>query len=177
MPMITSNSDAIKYKGIMICQLVQMIVEKRQPMYQDGDTIIKVCTDMVTARRYGAITVELIPDPYWPSTTLDSRGRSKAFDYDSIMLYDSFAAAEDPVTLPDGSPDLDSAPMVGRTLDDLDNVWELVPAGVTRDPVTQFMDYRLAKISQGDIARIEQLYPRPGQASGLQSMEKWQMEP
>lgn len=131
--------------------------------------------------------VDIMPDPNWDRNTVDGPVFSRSFDCKidfkrkinilffntdldkSIMLYDSFTYAQ-----PDAEPDKNRAVMLGRSVTNPYITWELFPGGKFRRPGRRYISIDETKISEGDIARIAQMYPNPPVTPPEARKPEWQ---
>ncbi|KXT15967.1 hypothetical protein AC579_1428 [Pseudocercospora musae] len=96
-----------------------------------------------------------------PANFLGAGVWSKDLDWNSIMIYPSYRGekrlSEEPqgVRFPEGAY-IHRRYYAGNKPRDI----EILPGHITVDPVTRRYDYSAVRISEGDIARMAQLYPR-----------------
>ncbi|KXS98904.1 hypothetical protein AC578_7470 [Pseudocercospora eumusae] len=148
----------------------QRIADREEGTYEEGDTFERACREFDMAYRYGFSATAIMPKP---AKLLGAGVRSKELDWDSIMIYPSYRGekrlSEEPksVRFPEGAY-IHRRYYEGTKIRDV----ELLPGHITVDPVTRRYDYSTVRISEGDIARIAQLYPR-GKPAGGQA-EAWE---
>ncbi|KXS98907.1 hypothetical protein AC578_7459 [Pseudocercospora eumusae] len=133
-------------------QWQQMIAEKRQPMYRDGDTVDSICYDYITALRYRASSAQYMPEPGWSDETAGGRIGSREFDYTSIMIYPSFQG-------PAAGRDLYRAFLVGYSQTNPEKIWEIAQGREQADPIAHTGPWSEFRVSPGDIEGIKRLYP------------------
>ena len=111
---------------------------------------------MATAKRYDFTASEYMPYPDSIVGMIGEKGHSRKFDFDSIMLYESYQ------TYPVQRSDFkwtNGAVLIGQEGPEMGaKKFELLPGGITRG-ADNVLDYSTPKISEGDMARIAQMYP------------------
>lgn len=124
---------------------------------------------METATRYGFTAKEYMPYPDSAMGMIGENGHSHKFDFASIMLYESYQ------TYPVQRPDFkwtNGAVLIGQEGPEVGaKKFELLPGGITKGK-GGMLDYSTPKISEGDIARIAQMYPAAGGAE-VGEKEEW----
>ena len=117
---------------------------------------------METAERYDFTAKEFMPYPDSKTGMIGEKGYSQKFDFDSIMLYESYQ------TYPVQRSELkwtNAAVLIGQEGPKMGaKKFELLPGGIKKGK-GDVLDYSSPKISEGDIARIAQMYPAPGGAA------------
>ncbi|KAF2165514.1 hypothetical protein M409DRAFT_24366 [Zasmidium cellare ATCC 36951] len=147
-------------------------VKRRIQQSGSGDTIQKACTDHATAHKYSFSAFAFLKTPTRAPSIGQFAWSGKTFDFESLMIYGSYEGA----TIPSGQNDKSKTVMLKHPRS---KTWRANPGLEEEFFGGGYAEAVRRKPSEGDLARVAQLYPNygpkdkgdPGDARAGQ--EKW----